>query len=552
MDNYNYFKNEIKKRLTDYPWKVIDGEIVACRHIIAACKRYDEFLKRDDMYFDCENVERVVRFIGKLKHFTGEYNNLHFELQPWQIWCLSAVYGFKWKSNGLRVTRTFLLSVGRKAGKSSLLSAMALWALLEEPGAQCICAANSAAQATILFKMASNYLKSLGKGVDKMFRRYRDRIILDKTNSEIRVVSADASRLDGLNCSFYVEDETAAAPSSEVWDILEQSAGSRSQPLACSVTTRGFQLSGFYKELEDSAIEVINGVKNDDSIFAAIYCLDDEDDYTDQKNWIKCQPNLGVSVHEDFIKQQIVKAGNNPTQLYSIATKIFNRWQSSSDSWIPINHIWDSMKEVNVDDFKEEYCYISFDLASVCDLTCLGFMCEKDGRYYIKLWYYLPHDSIDGNENSEKYKRWAKQGWLTVTDGNVTDYDYVINDIKKIQDKTIIQKCPHDQWNATDMSIRLTELGIPLEPYSQSLQSMNLATKTFERLMLSGKIVLDKNPITAWCFENAKTKFDYLDNVRIIKNTNMQKIDGAIVAIMLIGGYLSDDHYNNDFEGMSF
>ena len=529
--------------LCPYPWDVLEGRIVACELVKLACQRFVDFLNKEEYYFDKEDYLRKVRITESLKHFKGDFNGKNFLLEPFQKFVFAAVYGIKKKRDGKRVTRTVILSMSRKSGKSSLVSAMAINALFEEASAQCIVAANSASQAGILFKMAQKYLKSLDPK-NKYFRQYRDRIIFDKTSSEIRVVSADASRLDGLDCSFFVQDETAAAPSSEVWDVLEQSAGSRAQPLAVSCTTRGFNLSGFYKELEDSAIEVLKGVKEDDSLFTLIYTLDEGDDYEDPKVWKKCQPNLGVSVFPEFMEQQITKGKNTPTQQYSIMTKVFNCWQSSSENWIQMDYIWKSMQKVDITQYQNEFCYVSFDLASVNDLTCLGWMLPYGDKFFMKFKYYLPNDSIKGNPNEERLKRWAKEGYLTITEGNVTDYDYVINDIDKIQSITPIMKISYDQWNSQSIAIELTGKGMPLEPYSQSLQSMNLPTKTLENMILSGKIVFDKNPITAWCFENAKTKYDSLDNVRIIKNSYTQKIDGAITSIMLMGGYLTSEHYD--------
>ena len=539
------------KDITTYPWDVVEGKIIACELVKLACQRFINFLQRDDMYFDFDDVEKKIHITESLKHFKGEYAGQSFLLEPFQKFVYCAVYGIKWKKNHHRVTRTVILSMGRKGGKSSLISAMAINALLEEDCAQCIVAANSASQAGILFKMAQKYLKSIDpKG--KHFRQYRDKILFDKTSSEIKVVAADASRLDGLDCSFFVQDETAAAPSSEVWDVLEQSAGSRAQPLAISCTTRGFNLSGFYKELEDSAIEVLKGVKEDDSLFTLIYTLDEGDDYEDPAVWKKCQPNLGVSVFPEFVEQQITKGKNTPTQQYSIMTKVFNCWQSSSENWIQMNYIWRSMQKVDITQYQNEFCYVSFDLASVNDLTCLGWMMPYGEKFYMKFKYYLPNDSIKGNPNEERLKRWAKEGYLTITEGNVTDYDYVINDIDKIQNITPIMKISYDQWNSQSIAIELTGKGMPLEPYSQSLQSMNLPTKTLENMILSGKVIIDKNPVTAWCFENAKTKYDSLDNVRIIKNSYTQKIDGAITAIMLVGGYLHGQHFDCNIIGTTY
>lgn len=539
-------EKEIREKITTYPWDVLDGKILACENIKLACKRFMDFLDMKDRYFDVGDVERTIRFFQRFRHFTGQYNNKPFILQEWQKFMICGIYGFKWKKDNTRVTRTFILSVSRKQGKTSCISIMAIKALLEENNAQVIVAANSASQASILFKMASSYLKSLGGKVDKLFRRFRDRIMFDKTDSSMRVVSADASRLDGLNCNFAVVDEISQAPNSDVYDVLESSMGSRQQPLMCCCTTRSNNQSGFYKELEQSGIDVMRGLKQDDSVFCLVYTLDDGDDCEDEKVWKKCSPNLGISVSEDFYRQQITKMKNNPSQTTAIMTKVFNVWTSTSNVWIPQSYTFKVMDKVRMDDFKDKLLYLSFDLASTSDLTCLSAMYEDNGTYYFKNWYYLPQEALKTSTNKDNYKKWQKQGFLTVTQGNVTDYDYVMNDIQKLQDNSEgIVRISYDSWNATDFTIRLTESGFNMKPYSQSIGSMNRPTKAIERLIMEGKnIVIDKNPITLFCFENSVPKPDYNDNIKIIKESYENKIDGVIAIIMNYGGFQEENHYD--------
>lgn len=539
-------EKEIRERITTYPWDVLEGKILVCENIKLACKRFMDFLDMEDRYFDVEDVERTIRFFERFRHFTGQYNNKPFILQEWQKFMICGIYGFKWKKDGTRVTRTFILSVSRKQGKTSCISIMAIKALLEENNAQVIVAANSASQASILFKMASSYLKSLGGKVDKLFRRFRDRIMFDKTDSSMRVVSADASRLDGLNCNFAVVDEISQAPNSDVYDVLESSMGSRQQPLMCCCTTRSNNQSGFYKELEQSGIDVMRGLKQDDSVFCLVYTLDDGDDCEDEKVWKKCSPNLGISVSEDFYRQQITKMKNNPSQTTAIMTKVFNVWTSTSNVWIPQSYTFKVMDKVKMDDFKDKLLYLSFDLASTSDLTCLSAMYEDNGIYYFKNWYYLPQEALKTSTNKDNYKKWQRQGFLTVTQGNVTDYDYVMNDIQKLQDNSEgIVRISYDSWNATDFTIRLTESGFNMKPYSQSIGSMNRPTKAIERLIMEGKnIVIDKNPITLFCFENSVPKPDYNDNIKIIKESYENKIDGVIAIIMNYGGFQEENHYD--------
>lgn len=549
MDNNTNIINA--KDITLYPFEVVEGKIIACKLVKLACQRFIDFLNNDEVYFDKEAVNRVIKFCGKLKHFSGVYHSMPFILENWQKFCFQYVYGLKWKKNNRRITRTFILSVARKNGKSSLLSAMALYAMLEEAGASVVCAANSANQAKLLFDMCSKYLKSIDPK-SKFFARYRDKIKFAKSNSEIKVVSADASRLDGLNLNFFVEDETAFAVDSSVWDVLESSQGSRAEPLACSCSTRSFQLSGFYKSLEDSAIEVLNGLKKDDSLFPLIFTLDEGDNRKDESIWGKANPNLGVSIFPDALQHEITKALNNPAQEVNIKTRIFNMWVSSSENWIPLDYIYNASTPINIEDFRGQYCYLSFDLASTTDLTCVSVMVEKDAKYYMKNWYFFPVDQLENNINAEKYKRWAAQGYLTLTNGNVTDYDLVMNKIMQVQEICPILQISYDQWNATDLAIRLTEQNLPLQPYSQSMQSMNLPTKTLERWILQGVVIIDKNPITLWCYENARVKSDWNENIRIVKNSQAQKIDGVIATIMNVGGYLNNGNYDMGISGIAY
>lgn len=543
----------IKNEITTYPFDVIDGQVVTCVYIRLACQRFINWLNYNDRYFDVEAVLKVINFIEKLEHFKGQFAGQNFKLENWQKWIIASIYGFKWMKNDLRVIRTFILSIGRKNGKSSLIAAMALYHLIgdREASAEVVACANSSAQASILFKMCSNYLKKLDKK-GKYFKFYRDSINFKTTDSTLKIVSSDASKLDGLNVSFAVEDETGAASSSELWDVLETSQGSRLQPLICSCSTRGFQLNGFYKELEQSGIDVLNGIKEDDSLFTAIYTLDDEDDYKDERNWIKANPNLGISINEEFLTQQIKKCENNPIQEVSIRTKLFNQWVSSSSTWIPLQNVANLMQVIDLQQYKGMFAYLSFDLAAVSDLTALSVMILLDDKYIYKTFYYLPESCLKDNVNSQLYQEWAKGGYLTVTAGNVTDYNYVFNDIKKLQNSLIINNISYDDWNSRDFVIKCTEDGMPMQPYSQSIGSMNRPTKELQRLILSSKVIIDRNPITLFCFENSVPKCDWNDNVKIVKNTPMQKIDGVIAMIMALGGYLQEVHYDNEIAVSNF
>lgn len=533
---------ENETRYKEYANKVISGEITACNYVKQACQRYLSFFEKYD--FRTEKVEKVITFISRLRHFTGQHNGKPFKLLPYQEWIIYNIFGFYHKGTNKRVTNYVYIELARKQGKTALAAAIALYMLVSdgENGSEVEMVANSAKQAKICFDMSSNFLQSIDRK-GKYFKRYRDKIKFDYTKSFLQILSSDSSNNDGYNSNCFILDEAHEQPDSRLWDVMCSSQGMRENPLAMIITTAGFNMFGFCYNYRNTCIEVLSNAKQDDSQFTAIYTLDDGDDWTDSTNWIKANPSLGVTVREDYLQQQVNKAKNNTSLEMGVRTKNFNQWVSSKDIWINNDLLLNNTEDIDITNF--ETCFMGVDLASVSDLTALSIMTMKDDKFYFKNYYYLPATELEDNVNAEKYKEWKKDGFLTITDGNVTDYDYILSDILKANKYLYIEKIAYDQYNATQWAINATVEGLPLEPFSQALWHFNRPTKEFERLIKSGKVVIDNNPITRWCFANVVLKFDHNENCKPVKTLAMQKIDGTIAMLEALGAYLETPQYNN-------
>ena len=535
---------KVPEKYLAYPKAVLSGEIPAGELVQLACSRYLSYFDRDDMYFDAKAVDKVVNFCSKLKHSTGAFQGKPFKLVNWQYWVVCAIYGFKWKKNGLRVCRKVYLELGRKNGKSTLIGALALYHLIAdgEGNAQVVCAANSAKQAQLLFDMSKFFIKPFLVAGSKIFRTYRDSIIFDATNSKMEVVAADAGKLDGKNCSMYVCDELHAAPNSSVWDVLETSQGMREQPLAIAITTAGFNRSGFCYQMRETFIDILNGTLQEDSSFCAIYTIDSNDDpYTmDRQIWKKANPNLGVTVRDDYIEQQLNNSRNNPSLQTSVLTKLFNVWLNSHEEWISQDYVLKAQKKWDYTQFDDmTWQWMGIDLAAVSDLTCVATMVEDEGTYYFRTHYFLPSEQLDVSRNRQLYRQWAKQGFVNVVPGNVTDYDFVETVVRKINDEMAVQDIAYDPWNAVSLITKITQEGLPCSPFQQTIGNFNRPTKEFKRLMLSGKVVLYPNPIDNWCFSNVAIKTDYNENERPVKGGNEDaKIDGVVAMLVCLGNHL--------------
>lgn len=530
-----------------YVEDVLNGKIVVGELIKLACQRFKDDLQREDIYFNESVVDKAINFIGTLKHFMGKSSGKHFKLENWQQFIIANIVGWYWTDGNTRRFTSSYIEVSRKNGKTALAAALCLYYLIAdgEDGAEVDLAANSKEQAKIAFEFCSSFSKQLDpKG--KYLKPYRDNVQFALNNSKLKVFAADDSKLDGFNASFGLIDEYHAAKNSKVRDVIKSSMGMRNNPHLCTITTAGFDKTLPCYKLRSTSIEILNKLKTNDSMFIAIYSLDDKDDWTDKDNWVKCTPNLNVTVTSKYIKEQVQSAINNPSEEVGVKTKTLNLWCDVADVWLPENYIVKASKDIHLEDFRDCECYIGVDLSATSDLTAVSYLIEKDNIYYFKTDYYLPESALVDKPDRETYKLWKQQGLITITAGNVTDYDYITNDIVAASNILNIQKIGYDKWNATQWAIHATEIGLPLEEYPQTMGNFNRPTKELERLILSGNTVIDNNEITRWCFRNVELKSDYNGNVKPNKGIKSKKIDGVIAIIQALGMYLTVPHYSNE------
>lgn len=528
---------------TAYAQSVVDGGVVAGLYVKQACERYLQMLDREDIEFRAEEVDKVVNFIGKLRHYKGASARKHFTLSDFQFFAVCAIYGIY--KDGKRLVRNVYLEMARKNGKSAFCAALCLYELYAsgEPSPEVYLLANSAKQSGILYEMCKEYAGCIDPR-ERYSKFYRDKIKFKPNKGVLQSFAADASKLDGRNPSLYVVDEFHAATTSACYDVMKSGQGQRENPLAIVITTAGFSQTSPCHEMRKTCVDILAGVKTDDTTFALIFSLDEGDDWADPANFKKTNPNLGITVKEDYLLEQIAAAKNNTSLEASVRTKNFNQWLTSASVWLPADLLNKSTEVVKVSDYRGNCAYMGVDLSAVSDLTALALCIPFDGKFVFKTWYFLPAVALDESPNRELYRKWYRNGYLIVTPGNVTDYDAVTRQIVSLDKEGIaVLQIAYDSWNSTQWAIDATALGLPLQPYSQALGNFNRPTKEFERLLRSGKAVIDNNPITRWCFSNIALKADHNDNVKPIKGSGKDgKIDGAIAMIEALGAYLQGDH----------
>ena len=283
-----------------YIQEVLDGTITANQWIKAACQRHLDDLETGEkrgLYFDQEEGQRFVAFFERfLHHSKGKWAGDPFTLLPWQQFMISSLFGWK-RSDGSRRFRTLFCAVGRKNGKSATCSGLGL-AMLDfdqEPAAEVYFSATKRDQARICHVEAERMVKA-SPHLKKRIGIHRNNLHVKSTGSKAEPLSSEARSLDGLSPHCAIIDEYHAHKDAEIFHVLKSATGARAQPLLAIVTTAGWNIDGPCFHFQKTCQDVLQGIKDDDSLLPLIYCLDEEDDWKDQSTWIKANPSLGESI----------------------------------------------------------------------------------------------------------------------------------------------------------------------------------------------------------------------------------------------------------------
>ena len=328
---------------------------------------------------------------------------------------------------------------------------------------------------------------------------------------------------------------------------MASSQGMRTQPLAIVITTAGFLGAGYpLYDMRKNCIDILKGIKEDDTQFSALYELDEGDDWTDESVWEKSCPSLGHTVLKSYLREQVQSALNMPSLQVGVITKNFNCFVSSSDVWITDDVVAKNMQPIDTEHLDiNEPCHIGVDLSSRGDLTAWSVLFPPNtkreyypDKYLFKSFIYIPEDTLMTGTNAPFYQNAVKEGYLKRTSGNVVDYDEILKDMLEFMSNHYIVSVGYDAYNSTQWAIDAQTNALPIEPFAQSLGSFNRPTKEFERLLLSGKVIIDTNIVTRQMFKNAVLKTDHNGNIKPIKSTKANKIDALISMIEALGMYL--------------
>lgn len=500
-----------------------------------------------------KEAQRAVDLFSALKHWKGEWHGQPLSLMPWQEELIVAPLFGWYRDDGRRRFTTGYVEVPRKNGKTTLIAGMAIQGLIadQEPGAEVYAAATKRDQAALMFTDAQNMIKQSPELL-KYCKIYKHSIVCERLNSVFKPVSSEAHTLHGLNSHRNLIDELHAHKTRDVWDVLKTGTGSRRNPLTLAITTAGYDRSTICWEQHEYSRNILEGNYQDDSHFAFMAHADPDDDILDEQTWRKANPNYGVSVKREQIREAANKANQSAAAENTFRMLHLNQWVQQAVRWLPM-HLWDKCGggELREEDFYGRPCWAGLDLASTRDVNSLVLVFpEDDGSYSLLPYFWAPQDVQDtrGQQDRRQVVNWGRQGDITLTMGNVTDYEHVAQDIMRLTTLFDVQKLCFDPWGPAQSFIqRLQDLGLHLEvleEFRQTIGNFAAPTKEFERLVIAGNLRHFGNPVLRWMAGNVAVRQDPSGNIRPDKEQSADKIDGIVAAIMALSGAMEGEVYS--------
>lgn len=534
-----------------YAVGVVKGEIPVCRNVRLACQRFLNQLedKAWAYEFHTRYVEHFLEFAGTLYHTKGPDAGKPLVLQPFQVFLICAIYGFRSKRDPKnRMVTDVIVYIPRKAGKSTLIAAIGLYELaFGEAGAEVYTLATNRDQASIVFTAAQGFVDAMPSDVASLFNVSRNRITkLGDAQSRFEALSRDTKKTgDGKNPSCAIIDEAAQIVDRNSIEVLHSGMVARQNPLRVYITTASFtKETKFYEDMQMFEAMLSGEAEDNPRWFGLLYSLDPGDDWRDSTTWAKANPMHGISVFEEAIAQRAEEAKHKPAALNEFLCKTLNLYVSANSAWVDRDY-WDSPKCTIITQREPENVFIGFDLAAIRDLNAVCTLKRfDDNDFEAEFKFFMPEEgySLIPKHYADIFRVARQSGILHVTEGNVMDDREISDYIIQQANRYTVTEIGYDAYNAASLVARLHESGLPVKKVGQGMAVLSNPSKHVEKLIMQHSIKHNQNPFVGWQLGNCEVYEDVNGNVKVRKNEadKSAKVDGVIA--LIIAMHCSLDH----------
>jgi phage terminase large subunit-like protein len=531
-----------------YAADILAGRVVACKWVRLAMLRdaADRAAWTDEgpYAWDPAHGAAACHFLEQLPHVEGAWTTATVHLEPFQIWFLMTLYG--WRQRAAPDRRRFTsvyLETGRKSAKSTLMAGLLLYHVLreDEPGARGVCGASTGPQARIVFEIAQRMVRRSLWLREQGIEAFQHSIFTP--DAVIKPINAKASTQDGLNPSCIVLDE-AHAQTFALHDVLKSAQGARKNPLLLCPTTAGYNLLSVGYALRTTVLKILERVVTVDHVLGLVYGLDEGDDWRDERVWIKANPMIGVTPTYDFVRRYCEDAKATPGLEAEFRIKVCSEWANAASSWLSLT-AWDACADpaLRLEQFAGEPCWIGGDLAQLDDLAAIAYVFVRGETLYAFVQFYLPELTVASRARAiPDYLVWAKSGLLTLTPGNMIDYATIERDLRAACRRFDVRALVFDQFGSVQLTGALSNDGLPARVEPKNAKTMTLPARELEARVKAAQFRHDGNSCLRWQASNVVVTRRTDDTLLPKKDSaeSSNKIDGIDALLEGIGAYLAE------------
>lgn len=539
--------------IEEYYNLIKSGEIRANKRVIKEYAKLIPIIKGEDAkyYYNEKLGTKPIEFAERFcRQSKDEYVGKKLTFLLWQKAFISAIFGIVERETDKRKFTDVLLLVAKKNGKTTMLAPILLYLLLQK-GNYLYCAANSKAQAEIVWNETANMLSQSTLLQGRLKKKQFEIVNTQKGNfSKFKAVANNPSKLDGLLESVVVLDEIHELYQS-LYGILKRGQVSVKEPLFFMLTTKGFVREGLFDEQYAYACKLVDGSLQNEHQLSLLYELDSPEEIYDEDCWIKANPSIDVIITRENLRKSIDDANGMPKLMNEVRTKHFNIGGSQATSYFELDKIKNDI-EFDFKQYKGEYVIGGFDLSRTNDLTCFGTMLynSKVKKYIFDCMYFISEDFYKNMLNDSKlgnsYRVWVEKGYIRVAGKNIIDHraiiDYVNEMIKKY--KFVYKYIYYDSYSApyliNDMIANGFREGSCLTKCIQGYKTLSIPFQQMANHLNNKNIIYNNNPVTLWCLTNMAVEVDRNGNELPKKpdGKNYMKIDGEAVMLNCMVGMI--------------
>lgn len=555
--------------VTSYAERVVSGDVVAGPHVRAACRRHLKDLETGSergLSWDLAAVERVLRFFSTVLTVEIEAEEdgetvsqvVPFELHESQAFVVGSLFGWK-NANGHRRFRRAYIEEAKGNGKSPLAAGIGHYMLTatKKLRAEVYSAATDKDQAAILFRDAVEMWRrspALRKRLIPSGANPVWQLTMMETASFFKPISSEKRGKSGIRPYCALIDEIHEHPDNSVIEMLRAGTKGNQQALLLEITNSGADKTSVCWDEHEYAVNVADGTLENDSFFSYVCALDETDDpFEDEGCWPKANPLLGVSIHPEFIREQVREARGMPSKEGFVRRLHFCQWTEGSEGWLP-RELWEACEhDLKLEDYLGEKCWLGLDLSYTSDLSALAAVFEPEPeRYDAFLWFWKPRGGLARAIKLDRvpYDQWANNGYLELTDGEVIRLEPIGRKLADIQGRTALQVVAYDRYRHKELQDNLADMGVdvPMEEHPQGFRRMEKSplwmpdsVQQLENAIVEGRLRVCYNPILRWNVASVEIRQDPAgtDNKIFDKRRSRARIDGAVALAQAIGALRS-------------